>query len=291
MKVERCSAAAGAPRVRLATAVQGLGRAAVLALYDELALDPKPGLVSFVDSGSHRDMDARTFMRSLFALRHSFVRLAVRGSADQDFAALECEGIDAEARMLRATGGLNTHRGAIFSLGLLCASAGWLIAQQRALQPTALRGALVARWGPALLERDRRAGASHGAAAARRYGLRGANTEAALGLPVLFETTLPALDTALRQGLAPRHARVQALLHTIAVLDDTNLAHRGGLAGLRHAQRAARDWLRAGGAARPDGLDHARTLHRDFVARNLSPGGAADLLAAACWMQRVSAER
>ena len=268
---------------------QRIGRAAVAALYDELALEPKPGLVSFVDSGSHHDMDARTFMRSLFALRHSFQRLAALGVASAEFTALESEGIAAETRMLQATAGVNTHRGAIFSLGLLCASAGALVAEGAALQATALRRTLIDRWGASLAQRATQSRASHGAAVARSLLLNGAGIEAARGFPVLFETTLPALQAAIARGVAPKQARIDALFHTMAVLDDTNLAHRGGLAGLRFAQRAAREYLRAGGADRPDGLDHARTLHRMFVVRRLSPGGAADLLAAACWAQRVCA--
>ena len=264
-----------------------IGRAAVAALYDELALEPKPGLVSFVDSGSHHDMDARTFMRSLFALRHSFPRLAALGAAGADFDALEREGRAAESRMLHATAGVNTHRGAIFSLGLLCASAGALCAEGAALQPADLRRTLIVRWGERLAQRAPQSRTSHGAAAARSLGLIGANAEAARGFPVLFETTLPALRAALARGALPQQARLDALFQTIAVLADTTLAHRGGLAGLRYAQRAARDWLRGGGANRPDGLEHARSLHRAFVERRLSPGGAADLLAAACWAQRV----
>ncbi len=268
------------------SATRRIGRAAVAALYDELALDPKPGLVSFVDSGSHRDMDARAYLRSLFALRHAFPALAALGAGDAPFARLERAGIDAEARMLRATGGVNTHRGAIFSLGLLCASAGALLADGAALTPAALRATLVRRWGSALAERVGRAG-SHGSAVAARYGLRSANAEARLGFPVLFGSTAPALRQALRQGSPPRQARLQALLQTIAVLDDTNLAHRGGIAGLRYAPREALGSLPAGGVAADPGLRRASAMHRAFVVRNLSPGGAADLLAAACWLQRV----
>lgn len=98
---------------------QRIGRAAIAALYDELALAPKPGLVSFVDSGSHGDMDATTFMRSLFALRHYFPRIAMQGAAGAPFASLEALGVMAETRMLQATGGINTHRGAVFTLGLI----------------------------------------------------------------------------------------------------------------------------------------------------------------------------
>jgi triphosphoribosyl-dephospho-CoA synthase len=273
--------------------VQALGRAAVAALYDELALDPKPGLVSFVDTGSHHDMDARTFLRSLFSLRRYFPQLVALGAAGAPFAALQQAGIAAEARMLQATGGINTHRGAIFCLGLLCAAAGALLQRGDSLSAPALRAALLAQWGEALARRAPQAGTGHGTGhgsnAAQRYGLRSAGAEAALGFPTLFETTVPTLAQALRSGAAPRQARVQALFATIAVLDDTNLAHRGGLAGLRHAQASARGFLARGGALRPDGLAQARAIHTDFVARRLSPGGAADMLGAACWVQRVGA--
>jgi triphosphoribosyl-dephospho-CoA synthase len=273
-------------------AIRSLGRAAVAALHDELALEPKPGLVSPLDSGSHTDMDAGTFLRSLFALRHSFVRLAGLGAAHAPFVELEREGVQAEARMLAATDGVNTHRGAIFALGLLCAGAGSLAAQCLPIDPASLRRALRVQWGEALAARHGQAGAGAGGgcSVALRLGLRGAGAEAALGFPVLFETALPALQAALAQGLGPQRARLQTLFQVMAVLDDTNLARRGSLAGLRYAQGAAREWLRDGGVARSDALAHARALHREFVARRLSPGGAADVLAAACWVQRVRAD-
>jgi len=264
-----------------------IGRSAVLALYDELALAPKPGLVSFVDTGSHRDMDARTFMRSLFALRHAFPALANLGAKGASFRALESEGIRAEAQMLRATGGINTHRGAIFTLGMLCAAAGRCLADRWPLDAANVRRALVESWGRQLACRAARSTSSHGSHAARRFGLRSASLEAADGLPVLFEIVWPSLRAALAQGLPPERARLQALLETMAVLDDTNLVHRGGLRALHDVRASARALLRAGGAAAPDALARAWTLHRELVARHLSPGGSADLLAAACWLQRV----
>ena len=103
-----------------------IGRAAVRALYTELALSPKPGLVSPLDSGAHDDMDMTTFMRSLFALRGYFCAIAAAGAAGADFTDLQALGMRAERRMLEATRGINTHRGAIFSLGLLAGAAGWL---------------------------------------------------------------------------------------------------------------------------------------------------------------------
>ena len=274
-----------APRLTAAD----IGRAATLALHDELELAPKPGLVSFVDSGSHADMDAHTFMRSLFALRHYFVQIAALGEAHAPFDALERCGIAAEARMLSATGGINTHRGAIFTLGLLCAAAGALARDGQSLCPDALRASLHRHWGDALRARCRRISMLPGGLAARRYGLRSASEEAALGFPVLFDVAVPALAAATRRGLDSQRARLDTLFAIMASLDDSNLAHRGGLAGLQYAQSAARSYLERGGSATDNRLEAAWALHRDFVARRLSPGGAADTLAAACWMRRICA--
>jgi len=267
------------------------GRAAVRALYAEISLEPKPGLVSFRDTGSHLDMDGSTFMRSLFALRHYFPAMVQAGKRSAPFADLQALGLQAEARMLAATGGINTHRGAVFGLGLLCASAGQVRAQGLSLTPQHLRTVLMATWGPELAERAAVANAntptSHGQTVARRYGLRSAGAEAALGFPCLFEVTWPCLQQALAAGLGARAARVQALFATMAALDDTNLVHRGGMPGLHMAQCLAQKFLDAGGVFNPHWVRQAREVHATFVQHHLSPGGAADVLASACWMQAI----
>jgi triphosphoribosyl-dephospho-CoA synthase len=279
---------AAAPRRAAAPPTpRAIGRAATLALHDELALSPKPGLVTLVDSGSHTDMDAHTFMRSLFALRGYFVRIAELGAAGAPFAALERCGIDAEARMLAATGGINTHRGAIFTLGLLCAAAGAVAAADCMPTPALLRSTLLQRWGAALAARAGRPSTLPGGIAARRYGLRSASKEAALGFPVLFETALPAMQAGAARGIGRPLALLDTLFHVMAVLDDANLAHRGGFEGLCHARQTASRYLAAGGAARPGGVAAAAEIGADFVRRRLSPGGAADTLAAACLVARM----
>ena len=278
---------ATAPSLHASAFHAALGRAAIAALYDELALEPKPGLVSFADTGSHDDMDASTFLRSLFALRHFFVRVAAQGADSDAFAPLELLGIAAEARMLRATGGVNTHRGAIFTLGLLCAAAGAANEAGLACDATTLRGTLRARWGAALASRATRGLDTHGARAAREHGLRSASEEAAQGLPTLFDHVLPALRDARRAGADDRDARLHALFTAIAEADDTNLVHRGGLQGLRDARALAREFLADGGGLAADAPARAARVHAAFVERRLSPGGAADLLAAACWVERV----
>ena len=276
-----------APHAEAGAFHAALGRAAIVSLYDELALEPKPGLVSFADAGSHDDMNAGTFLRSLFALRHFFVRVAAQGACSAAFAPLETLGIAAESRMLRATGGVNTHRGAIFTLGLLCAAAGAAHGTGLACNATTLRSTLIARWGDALASRAGHATDSHGARAARTHGLRSAAEEAAQGLPTLFDRVLPALRGARRAGADDRGARLHALFTAMAEVDDTNLVHRGGLQGLCDAKSLARRFLADGGGLTADAPARAARVHALFVERRLSPGGSADLLAAACWLERV----
>lgn len=265
-----------------------IGRAATLALHDELALAPKPGLVSFADSGSHSDMDAHSFMRSLFALRRSFVQMAELGAVRAPFAALERCGIEAEARMLAATGGINTHRGAIFILGLLCAAVAAAQADGLPLSAAAVRAALQRHWGAALQARSHRPPSLPGGLAAQRHGLRSASAEAALGFPTLFDTALPAWVHA--RALTPPQQKLQVFFSILSTLDDSNLAHRGGLEGLQFARRKAREWLAGGGAAQPQAEGQAWQLHRQFVQRRLSPGGCADTLAAACLLHRLGVD-
>lgn len=273
--------------------VQRIARCAVRALYAELTLEPKPGLVSLRDNGSHTDMNAASFVKSLFALRHYFGHIARAGALAHPFEFLQALGQGAEERMLAATGGVNTHRGAVFALGLLCAAAGRLAAQGKVLNAQGLRDVLLRHWGQALRWRAAAAARvpalSNGQRAARRFGLRSAGEEAALGFPTLFERTLPSLQAALLAGHAPRAARVQAFFATMAVLDDTNTAHRGGLEGAQFVKASAQGFLDAGGVAQTDWLPQARAIHAELVARRLSPGGAADVLACACWLQEMLA--
>ncbi len=278
-------ATVGAPRV--GPGPERIGACAVAALREELETAPKPGLVSLADPGAHGDMDAATFGASLGALRGYFPAVARAGAAGAPFPALRALGLAAEEAMLAATGGVNTHRGAIFALGLLAAAAGRLAADGAPLDPAALRETVRRSFGRSIRRDLPVASMSHGSAVARRHGVGGARVEAAAGFPHLFDVALPALVGALRRGASRRAAAVEALLATIAALPDTNLLWRGGPAGLAWARAAARDLLRAGGVHRAGWEADVRVLHHAFVARRLSPGGSADLLAAALFVDRL----
>lgn len=258
---------------------EAIGRLALRSLYREVALLQKPGLVGPLGCGSHDDMNFQTFVRSLQALRDYFPRIAACGAGQPDFTPLRDLGIAAERRMLAATGGINTHRGAIFNLGLLCAAAGWLATDGEVPTAKAACALVSERWGRAILAGGSDGGQpSHGCIVARRYGSGGARHEAANGFRAAIEIGLPVYRQILRLTADAEAAALQSLFALIADVEDTNLLWRGGPAGLAWARQAAAGFLRAGGVTGDGWRQAAAAIDREFVARRLSPGGSADLL-------------
>lgn len=266
-----------------APAAELIGIAAAEALRAELETWPKPGLVSLEDNGAHTDMNAATFVASIKALAPYFVDFARAGRGD--FETLRAIGIEAEAAMMRATRGINTHRGAIFGLGLLCA------AQGRRDTPADGRASSLGRivaenWGAAIAAMPR-ARASNGSIAMRRYRAGGARAEARAGFPSVYGVGLPALRAARASGADENACRVASCFALVASVTDTNLLHRGGRPGAARAKTLARRFLETGGVASPGWQRRARQVHETFVAHRLSPGGAADLLAMTIFVDRI----
>jgi len=258
--------------------IHGIASSATTSLLLELETWPKPGLVSHIDNGSHQDMCADTFRVSAKALHPYFEALVAAGAGGCQMGRLRVIGIEAEKAMMEATNGVNTHRGAIFGMGLLCAAAGARAGSQVASNLSL--GAIASQlWatdimgGPIVLH-------SHGSKVRRRYGAGGARDEAAHGFPTLYNIGLTALRRAnsLRPS-DPEAARVQICFSLIAKLEDTNVLHRGGARGLRFARSKAQEFLAEGGIASPIWRARASAIHQAFVERRLSPGGSADLLA------------
>jgi triphosphoribosyl-dephospho-CoA synthase len=269
-------------------AMRSIGRAAVRSLWHELVLYPKPGLVSLHDAGAHDDMNADTFIRSLFALSRFFHDVTAAGAAGARFETLRRLGVRAEAAMLAATRGLNTHRGAIFALGLLSAAVGRTVERGEAPSDAIVRRTLLACWGADLsCARQRPGNLSNGLVVARRYGVSGARGEALRAFPSVFDFALPALRQALARGCDARRAQLCAFFALLAHVDDTNILHRGGAEGLAFVRRVAREFRDSGDVYASDAITRAEAIHREFVARGLSPGGCADLLAAALFVHDV----
>ncbi len=263
-----------------------VARLARRALEEEVLLTPKPGLVDRANSGAHRDMDCETFLRSAAALEPCFARLAQIGMelaalpAGETLSHLRPIGLEGERAMYAATGGVNTHKGALFSMGLLCASAGRLLARGQGLAAQSVcRAAAETASG---ISRELTGRDTHGLLACAAYGGRGVRGEAEDGFPSVLEVALPAYRNA-RQTRSHEEAALCALLALMAEVDDTTVLHRGGRKGLEWLQREAKDLL---ADVSPDGL---RALDERCISRNLSPGGSADLLAVMLFLLSLTA--
>lgn len=257
---------AAADRLLRDFAAERLAELAVEALVEEVELTPKPGLVDRRNRGAHRDMDLALFCRSAHSLRPYFRRAAELGMERRDcMDELQAAGLAAESAMLAATGGVNTHRGAVYAFGLVLAAAGSRLVRGGDLFETAAGLAAAGTPPP---------GDSHGGLARTRYGASGARGEALSGFPHARRAW----------EVLSRRDVYAALLTLLAEVEDTNLLHRGGPEGLafvRESAAAILDGPEEEYASRLEELDNA------CIARGLSPGGSADLLALALLLRRL----
>ena len=198
-------------------------------------------------------------------------------------------GVLCETEMLEATKGINTHKGAIFALGLLCSAAGRILANGIAV--TRERICMeVASICEDLVSRDLRgnkAAATAGERSFHLYGITGARGEAASGYGIVRSVTLPLYDRLQANGTSEEMAWLQVLLHLLAFNADTNLVSRGGLAGLDYVRGYSRQLLLDGGVLVRDGLKKMATFDDELITRNLSPGGSADLLAVTVFLANL----
>jgi len=187
-----------------------------------------------------------------------------------------------EQAMLQASGGVNTHRGAIWAIGLLVAAAAMDSSQPQA-SAICQRAATLAQLPDRLLPAQPRKGEQ----ACRHYGVGGARGEAQQGFPHITRLALPTLHASRARGDGETHARLNALLAIMSRLDDTCLLSRGGMHGLSLVQDGAQAVLAAGGVATLPGRRRLYQLEKDMLLQRLSPGGAADLLAATLLLDRL----
>lgn len=250
---------------------------ALRSLLYEVSVTPKPGLVDRWDSGAHGDMDYYSFVDSAAALAPYFLRCARLGQRSlcppaEMLNLLRPLGMQAEADMKRATRGVNTHKGLIFSLGILCAASGRL---GKGADTDALCALAADIAAPAMADA---ALGSHGDLAHGLYGARGARGEAAAGFPAA-RVALPLLKEALAQGEGIDRAGVKALLLLMTQVFDTNVLYRAGREGLAFMRSGARALLDENV---PE--DALRRFGDEMTTRGISPGGCADLLAIAFFL-------
>ncbi len=242
------------------------------ALRQELDTTPKPGLVDRNNSGAHSDMDYDSMSAGIRALRPWFVRMAVEAVQGLNPAKIKEAGIEAEKSMLEATGGVNSHKGALFCVGLTVAAASFLAATEGGVTEQRLRPLLTqAASGIAA------ANGTHGAGVISKYRVKGALESAREAYPELFSEWLPYY----RSLEGDRYRNHKTLLKIMTVLDDTNVLHRGGGEALARVRRDAAALLGDFSERRLEELD------RQYISANISPGGSADMLSLTIFISTI----
>ncbi len=276
---------------------RAVGWLAEQALTRELELTPKPGLVDRANSGAHGDMDIHTMRASIAAIAPWFPLFFARGvegcaiAAAALLARIRVDGMACEQAMFDATGGVNTHKGAVFSLGLLCAAAGRLHGRGETLRCDALC-AEAAYMGDDLVQREligSRAAQTAGERLYCAHGLTGVRGEAQSGFAMARQYGVAAYRAARLRGAAEEPALLEALISLMVHNDDTNVVARGGLAGLTFVQSEARRARADPWPSTRARIGNMRRLDRALTERNLSPGGSADLLAVSWFLANLGA--
>lgn len=264
------------PMVPHSTQPYLLSELARQALEEELLTTPKPGLVDVHDNGSHHDMDLALMQRSIEALRPTFDQLALLGDSrllpPSEY--VQRLGIISEQKMLSATHGVNTHRGALFSMGLTLIAASHTWHKDHVLNANALREDIM-KLAHGIVPTNN---GSHGQHAVDAYHIEGALSMAQHGYHRLFNEWLP-YHASLCDDPYRDH---KTLLLIMSTLDDTNVIHRVGWEMAQQVKKESRQLL---ADFSHDGL---QAMNQRFISHNISPGGAADMLSLTIFIHSIT---
>ncbi|MDY6404866.1 MAG: triphosphoribosyl-dephospho-CoA synthase CitG, partial [Synergistales bacterium] len=271
-----------------------IGTLALEAMLIEVSVTPKPGLVDRNNSGAHKDMGFFTFIKSACALRSSFEEFSQAG---ENFCGTEIKnlfpvirkiGIEAEKKMFAATGGINTHKGEIFSLGLLSACAGFLTKNKIPLTPenitkTAAKmcAGLCERDFAGVYEKDKKF-LTKGERVYIEHGITGIRGEAEAGYPIVMNIALPALKKYLSQGKNLNDALVFTLINIMAEAHDTNIISRHDMDTAEQVRLHAKKILEDG-----INIEEIYKFDEELIKNYISPGGAGDLLAVTYFLYKI----
>lgn len=262
-------------------------------LLQEVYTTPKPGLVDRNNNGSHSDMNIALFEKSANALKPYFCRCFEIGvqtkdfSCDKSFDSLRKAGIEAEKIMFEATGGINTHKGAIFCFGVLCGAVGRLWKAEKTNYKTEEILSLCSELTKKAVDDDFRLldTSTAGGRLYHKYNLLGVRGEVASGFLSIQQIGLPIFLKALDNGFSKNDAGAITLVHLISEVEDTTIYNRGGKSGFTFAKKGAKELLKT--SCFPT-IAQIKQLDDEFIARKLSAGGCADLLAVIYFLYKLN---
>lgn len=256
----------------------------------EVTATPKPGLVDRNNAGAHKDMNFFTFMESSASQVHTFYKCTLKGlnfdgKDKKDLLKLiRPIGLEGEDKMFKATSGINTHKGLIFSLGVISAAAGLQYKETKknmkvediCHKVTEIAEGIVSRELEHLNNKD---AITYGEKLFKNHGIKGIRGEVESGFPTVRNHSLPILRELMEGKESINDNLVQVLLHLMTVVEDVNILGRHGIEQLEYVKSVARGALALGGIFTEKGREKILELDKEFIQKNISPGGSADLLA------------
>ena len=263
---------------------------AIKSLLYEVSVSPKPGLVDRSNSGAHNDMDFFTFIDSSVSLIYYFYNCTKEGMLFQGedktklLKLIRPYGLKAEADMFKATNGINTHKGLIFSMGIIAAAAGQHYVEFNKKQIATIEisnrvKAIAKNITKELDDIEEREDLTYGERLYLKYGIKGIRGEVENGFPTVTNYSLPVLRGLSNKDIHINHKLVHVLLHLLENTEDSNILGRHNLETLEYVKDKAKNALSHGGYLTPHGRLYVEEMDKYFIERNISPGGSADLLA------------
>lgn len=268
-----------------------IGSLAIQAMLYEVSCFPSPGLVSPISNGAHKDMNFYTFIDSTCALSSYFVKFAKEGfknvSCKQLFENIRKIGIQAEKDMFLKTKGVNTHKGMIFLMGIACAAAGRVIRDKQSFEN--IRKTIIKMTSGIVkneLENiDPNKKMTYGEKIYLDYKIKGVKGEVEAGMPIIFEFSLDFFDEC--SDLSINNRLVHTLIGIMQICEDTNIIHRHSVKVLKEVQEKAKNIIQAGGMRSDNGKTMIDKLSDEFIEKNISPGGSADILGITVFMTLI----
>lgn len=276
-----------------------LGELATRSILLEVSSHPKPGLVTPFSQGAHRDMDFILFMKSTAVLSQGFREVShfgynYKGDLEKMLPPLRKLGLEVEERMFQVTNGINTQKGLIFLFYLILGSSGYLL-NKRKLSPKNVSSA-VAKITKGITDKELgnikkgKKNLSKGENTFIKHGITGIRGEVEKGLPTVMNVGLPEFKKAYQITQDIKNSSVHALIAIMSVAEDTNIISRNGIDAYYDVQKKASEILQVGGMLTPMGKSKILDLEMEFLKRNISPGGAADLLSATLYFYFLEKE-
>jgi triphosphoribosyl-dephospho-CoA synthase len=274
-----------------------IGKTATESLIAEVSTTPKPGLVDMISNGAHKDMNYNTFIDSAKAISPYYSRMAELGygwktSLMELFQEIRKIGLEAETAMYQATNHVNTHKGLIFSAGILSAAAAYVYSKIGWFDTDKIFETCIQMTDERIEKDFKNIDCVHpktnGEFLYVQYGNKGIRGEVQKGFPTVRNLSLPVLRNLMESNYSSNLSQIQVLMLLLAFTEDTNVLARHDKETLCYVQETANNFLSRGGVFAPDGMYELWNLDRLFIEKNISAGGCADLLAVTIMLYRLS---